>query len=393
MREGNAIVPNLPPSDRCCGCAACYAICPKGAITMCPDAEGFLQPAINHKACINCGKCENVCPVLNQGLPRTPLAVYAAKAKDDNLRRISSSGGVFSLLARQVLDKGGAVYGAAFEPPTHKVVHKRVTDEAGLDELRGSKYVQSDIGETYISVREDLESGKNVLFSGCPCQIAGLRRFLGKEYESLLLVDLICHAVPSPLAWQKYLSCQENKERAKITRTFSRRNCSWRKFVLSLEFVNSSDSTNLVNPANSSYLNAFCSELFNRKSCHACSFRGFKSGSDLTIGDFWGVEKKHVEIYDDMGVCAVMCSTRKGERAFLRIVSLIDYIPSTVDNVACGNKTVFGNHDANKRRERFFAEVNDTNFDDLVEELLTPPWWYRTLRWIKWHTIGKPKES
>ena len=393
MKETNAILPNLPPSDRCCGCAACYAICPKGAITMCPDAEGFLQPAINHKACINCGKCENVCPVLNQGLPRTPLAVYAAKAKDDNLRRISSSGGVFSLLARQVLDKGGAVYGAAFEPPTHKVVHKRVTDEAGLDELRGSKYVQSEIGETYISVREDLESGKNVLFSGCPCQIAGLRRFLGKEYESLLLVDVICHAVPSPLAWQKYLSCQENKEHAKITRTFSRRNCSWRKYVLSLEFVNSSDSTYLVNPANSSYLNAFCSELFNRKSCHACSFRGFKSGSDLTIGDFWGVEKKHVEIFDDKGVCAVICNTRRGEHAFSAIVSLMTVIPSAVDNVACGNKTVFGNHKASNRRGHFFAEVNDTNFDHLVEELLTPPWWYRTLRWIKWHTIGKPEES
>ena len=358
-----------------------------------PDAEGFLQPAVDFTVCVKCGKCENVCPVLNKGSPRTPFAVYAAKAKDDNLRRISSSGGVFSLLARQVLSKGGVVYGAAFELPKHKVVHKRVTDEAGLDELRGSKYVQSEIRDAYIKVREDLEEGKAVLFSGCPCQIAGLRRFLGSAHDKLLLVDVICHAVPSPLAWQKYLSCQENKEHATIARTFSRRNCAWRKYALSLEFVNSGDSAYLVNPAPDTYLKAFCSELFNRKCCHNCLFRSFKSGSDITIGDFWGVEESCPSLFDDIGVSAVCCNTQVGENTFDGVKSIIHYVPTSIEAVARHNKTVFGNHRINKKRGVFFSEITDSNFDEFVERLLTPPLWYRMLRWIKWHTIGRPKEQ
>ncbi len=376
-------MPNLPPSDRCCGCAACYAICPKNAITMCPDAEGFLQPTVNHKACINCGKCENVCPVLNQGLPRTPLAVYAAKAKDDNLRRISSSGGVFSLLARQVLDKGGAVYGAAFEPPTHKVVHKRVTDEAGLDELRGSKYVQSEIGETYISVREDLENGMSVLFSGCPCQVAGLRRFLGKEYDNLLLVDVICHAVPSPLAWQKYLSCQENKEHAKISRTFSRRNCDWRSFALSLEFVNPSGKAYLIDSASGTYIHAFGAELLNRKTCHKCSFRSFKSGCDITIGDFWGIERIYPDMNDNNGVSAVICSTEKGNNVFLQNARFVEVRQSTIKQVMRRNKSVYYDFRINRKRNDFFDQIRECNFDEIVETLLDPPWWFKILKCIK----------
>ena len=381
----------LPGVDRCCGCAACFAACPVHAISMQPDNEGFLQPVVDKSICIGCGKCEKVCPVLNPGSPRMPLAVYAAKAKDDELRRISSSGGVFSLLARQVLGDGGVVYGAAFEPPSHKVVHKRVTDEAGLDELRGSKYVQSEIGDAFCKVKEDLDLGHKVLFSGCPCQVAGLRRFLGNEYDNLLSVDVICHAVPSPLAWQKYLSCQEHKKQARIARTFSRRNCAWRKYALSLEFVKSSDSAPMLKPAPDTYMRAFCSELFNRRCCQNCVFRSFRSGSDITIGDFWGVEIAHPEINDDIGVSAVCCNTRKGQDSFVGVIEMTKHVQSSIDVVATHNKTIFGNHRINRKRVAFFSEVSDTNFDELVEKLLTPPWWYRALRWIKWHTIGKPK--
>ena len=383
MKETNDIVLNLPSSDRCCGCAACYAICPKHAITMCPDSEGFLQPTVNNDACIRCGKCENVCPVHNHGLPRTPLSVYAAKAKDDGLRRISSSGGVFSLLARQVLDKGGVVYGAAFESPTHKVVHKRVIDEAGLDALRGSKYVQSEIGAAYIRVREDLENGIRVLFSGCPCQIAGLRRFLGKTYDKLLLVDVICHAVPSPLAWQKYLSCQELKEHAKIVRTFSRRNCAWRKFALSLEFINSGDSAYLVNPASNTYLQAFMSDLFNRRSCYNCNCRGFTSGADITIGDFWGIEHVVPCLDDDLGVSVAVISTIKGATFFSALSNILVSFPVSIKSVSRYNRTIFGNHRMHRKRQQFFDEISSDNFDSLVNQLLMPPLWYRVLRYIK----------
>lgn len=385
--------PKLPDSAKCCGCSACYAACSAGAISMQPDQEGFLQPVVEGGKCIGCGKCEKVCPVLNPGMSRTSLSVYAAKAKDDGLRRISSSGGVFSLLAREVLKKGGVVYGAAFEKHTHRVIHQSAENEEELDALRGSKYVQSDMGDTFVRVKRDLEAGRYVLFSGCPCQMAGLRRLLDKEYDNLLLVDVICHAVPSPLAWQKYLSCQEHKEHAKIARTFSRRNCGWRKYALSLEFSDSSDNAYLVNPACDTYLRAFCSELFSRKCCHHCLFRSFKSGSDITIGDFWGVEKSCPELDDDKGVSAVCCNSGKGAAMFNVVREQLQSIPSTVQMVARNNKTLLGNHKMNKRRTLFFSKVSDTNFDELVERLIAPPWWYRTLRWIKWHTIGKPGEA
>ena len=384
---------SLPNNTECCGCSACFAICPVNAITMRPDSEGFLQPAIDDSRCIRCGKCKKACPVLNQGAPRIPLSVYAAKAKDDDLRRISSSGGMFSLLARDVIKHRGIVYGAAFEAHTHRVVHQAAENENDLDKLRGSKYVQSDIGDIFTNVKHSLDSGREVLFSGCPCQVAGLRNFLGMEHLKLLTIEVICHAVPSPMAWQKYLSCLEHANQSRIIHVSSRRDCDWREYTLSFEIADSSGDTHVLAPAHCSYLQAFGSELFNRKCCHRCRFRAFKSGADITMGDFWGVEQEHPEINDDKGVSAVICNTPKGKAAFSAVYGLIKHVPSTVRTVARHNKTLFGNHRPNKLRKCFFAEITDSNFDELVERLMTPPLWYRALRWIKWHTMGKPNNT
>lgn len=357
---------------------------------MLPDAEGFLQPVIDAAKCVQCGKCEAVCPVLHQGQPRTPLATYAAKAKDDGLRRISSSGGVFSLLARQVIADGGTVYGAAFEKGTHRVIHQAARSEEELDALRGSKYVQSDMGETFAAVKGELIAGKEVLFSGCPCQVAGLRNFLGKEYEKLFAVEVVCHAAASPLAWQKYLSCQETKLGKKITRAFSRRNCDWKKYTLSLEVCAESNNPQLINPAPRSYLIGFGWELFSRRSCYHCPSRAFKSGADLTIGDYWGVESVHPDMDDSLGTSAVMVLSAKGMQLFNKVRDCMEMRPSDVMAVARVDKTVFANHRINPKRSRFFAEVTEDNFDDLVERLTRFPLWYRVLRWVKWHMIGKP---
>ena len=357
-----------------------------------PDEEGFLQPVVDGGKCIGCGKCEKVCPVLNPGVPRTPLSVYAAKAKDNELRRISSSGGVFSLLAREVLKKGGVIYGAVFEKDTHRVIHQSAENEYELDALRGSKYVQSDMGDTFVRVKRNLDAGRYVLFSGCPCQVAGLRCFLGKEHVNLLLVDVICHAVPSPLAWQKYLSCLESKRKSKIIRVFSRRNCAWRECALSAEFMDSCDGEHLVETVCDIYLRAFRADFFNRKCCHHCGYRSFRSGADITIGDFWGVEEFHPEIDDNEGVSAVICATGKGEKAFLAVKNKTYCVSSLLQTVASHNKAVFGNHSASKKRRIFFSEVSNMGFDDVVERLLMPPWWYRMLRWIKWHMIRRSGE-
>ena len=358
---------------------------------MLPDEEGFLQPVVDAAKCVNCGKCEAVCPVFHPGLPRAPLATYAAKARDDELRKISSSGGVFSLLARQVIAKGGTVYGAAFEKGTHRVIHQAARNEDELDALRGSKYVQSDMGDTFSAVKAELDEGKEVLFSGCPCQVAGLKNFLGKERRNLTTVEVICHAVASPLAWQKYLSCQEQLLGGKITRTFSRRNCDWKKYAFSLEIGDSSENAYLVNPSSRSYLDGFLWELFSRKSCYDCPSRGFKSGADLTIGDFWGIEDVFPDMEDRLGVSAVMTLSERGSCLLDEVREKMDIRETAVMQVARNNKTLFGNHRMNRKRRHFFAHVTDSNFDDLVERLTRFPLWYRALRWVKWHTIGKPE--
>ena len=383
----------LSSSEKCCGCAACYSICSVRAVSMLPDMEGFLQPNINKNLCSSCGKCEQVCPVLHPGEPREPLAVYAAKAKDDELRRISSSGGVFSLLARKILDEGGVVFGAAYEPPTFKVIHKAVFDEKGLDELRGSKYVQSEIGDTYKEAKQYLESGRKVLFSGCPCQIAGLKRFLGKDYDNLLLVDVICHGVPSPKVWQIYFQTLKEKLEGKILKVFSRREVVWGKFALSFDVEGTDGASQRKYDISPHYYNGFVMDLFNRNCCHACSFRAFKSGSDITIGDYWGGERYHPAIFDVNGVSAVVLNSERGGNFFSEISSCLNMESSKLSSVSANNKTIFGNHKPHPKRFAFFAKAGVVEFDTLVSALLMPPLWYRFLRWIKWHTIGKSVQS
>ena len=189
----------------CCGCHACASVCAHRAITMQVDEEGFLYPVIDKDTCVECGLCEQVCPFVNQASTVQPLKVYAARSNDEELRRKSSSGGVFTLLAEAVIREGGVVFGAKFDKGWN-VVHAWTDALDGLADFRGSKYVQSIIGSTYEEAKHFLRQGRKVLFSGTPCQIAGLKRYLCKDYDNLLTVDVVCHGVPSPLVWKKYLS-------------------------------------------------------------------------------------------------------------------------------------------------------------------------------------------
>lgn len=249
-----------------------------------PDEEGFLQPAVDAAKCVKCGKCEAVCPVLHHGKPRKPLAVYAAKAKDDELRWGSASGGVFTILAQETLRRGGVVFGAGFERPTWRVIHKVATDLDELDDLRGSKYVQSDTGDTFKEAKMYLEAGREVLYSGCPCQIAALKNFLGRDYPNLRTVDLICHGVPSPLAWRKYLDCREEAQ-GKTTRVFARRYCAWQD--QSLVIHSSKGVQYQAKAVEDLYMISYARHWTLRNACYDCAFRGLASGADLTIGDAW----------------------------------------------------------------------------------------------------------
>lgn len=204
---------NIQDKKDCCGCSACASVCPKHCITMSEDSEGFIYPCVDESVCVDCHLCERVCPIINYGNDREPLAVYAAKNPDESIRMQSSSGGVFTLLAERVIDEGGVVFGATFND-RWEVVHDYVETKEELAKFRGSKYVQSKIGDSYQKAKAFLKNNRKVLFSGTPCQIAGLKKYLRKDYDNLLAVDFICHGVPSPGVFRTYLQEEIDKESA-----------------------------------------------------------------------------------------------------------------------------------------------------------------------------------
>lgn len=333
----------------CCGCHACTSVCARQCIAMQEDNEGFLYPVVDEATCTDCGLCEKVCPVINQDEPRKPLKVYAAKNRNEEIRRQSSSGGIFTPLAESVIREGGVVFGAKFDTDWN-VIHAWTDTIEGIADFRGSKYVQSTIGNTYREAREFLKQGRKVLFSGTPCQIAGLRKFLRKEYVNLLAVDVVCHGVPSPLVWRKYL--EETREKLRAERdagkntvssslmdlpvitgiSFRDKTHGWKKYGFFLRYAAFKAAENsLPVPANDSertllqpfpenvFMKGFLSNLYLRPSCYACSSRTGKSGSDITIADFWGVQNYYPEFDDDRGVGLVLVNTDRGRKAYEQV--------------------------------------------------------------------------
>ncbi len=291
------------PTD-CCGCEACAQRCPKQCIAMCADAEGFLYPRIDTAACIDCGLCEQVCPVLRPAAPRTPTAVYAAKNPDERIRMESSSGGVFTLLAERTIRAGGVVFGARFDE-AWEVVHDSTETIEGLAAFRGSKYVQSRIGTSFARAEEFLKQGRQVLFSGTPCQIAGLNRFLRRSYDNLLTVDVVCHGVPSPLVWRRYL---DEIGGGGISRISMRdKSTGWADYSIRID----ANGRNAVcePAARNVYMRGFLADLYLRPICHVCPAKSGRSGSDLMLGDFWGIADCAPEIADDKGITLLMVNT------------------------------------------------------------------------------------
>ena len=352
-----------------------------------PDEEGFAYPHVDESLCVNCGLCEHVCPSLHPKAPRKPLSVYAAKAKDDVLRMESSSGGVFSLLARHIISDGGIVYGAAIRGADLSVCHCSAENEEELSWLRGSKYVQSDVGDTYSCVKSQLEVGRKVLFSGTPCQVAALRNFLVKDYENLVCVEVICHAVPSPLAWKKFLerraaASAKDRESARPETVIDRRisfrhkNCGWKRFSCRLCLAN--DKEYLLDLYADTFLRGFLAELYNRPSCHECSTRELRSGADITLGDYWNVHHRFPEMDDDKGTSVVLVDSDKGAELVKRISSFCDVEESDYADVRRTNPAVYRSSLPHVRRSKFFKLIRmGADFDMVVDSLLKRPLWRR----------------
>ena len=302
----------IKDKSACCGCSACYAICPKQCITLSADKEGFLYPVVNAEVCINCGLCEKVCPVLHPKKKKTEPEVFAVINTDEKIRLQSSSGGIFTFIAEKVIDEGGVVFGARFNE-NWEVVHDYTENKEGLSYFRGSKYVQSNLGNTFNQAKSFLGAGRKVMFTGTPCQIAGLKNFLRKSYDNLLTVDVVCHGVPSPAVWKGYLTWsakniyknqslpKEAWELKDVIQNISFRSKEkvWKNFHVAIEYKNGERES--IPFYQNLYMRAFLSDFSLRPSCFACPAKLDSLQGDLTLADCWGVDKLKPEIDDDKG--------------------------------------------------------------------------------------------
>ena len=335
----------------CCGCEACANICPKNAITMTRDAEGFAYPKINPDLCIKCGRCDATCPSLNfkETFPDMLPKAFVATHHDKKILRHSSSGGAFTALSEIILREGGVVFGAAFDRKW-RVVHfvARTLDE--LENLRGSKYVQSQIGDVYRQVRDALKSQK-VLFSGTPCQCAGLKHFLGGDHENLLTADLICHGVPSPALWEYYIdSIDAEHEIAHVN--FRSKRISWARYNFEINFNDRDYYADLLD--SNLYVKLFLRGLAQRPSCYTCKFKFPNGKSDLTLGDAWGVQNYAPEMLDKRGVSVVFIHTAKGKYFFEQ--TNMKAQPVNSYRALASNRHFVTAMVADPRRESFFAD-------------------------------------
>lgn len=304
--------------SQCCGCTACQQICPARCITMKPDSEGFLYPEIDPERCLRCNRCQAVCPIQNPPVSGGSTQAWVGYAGSDAIRSQSSSGGIFTLAAEAVLSQGGVVFGAAFDN-SFGVHHICVETQADLGKLRGSKYVQSDLEDTFVQAKRYLQDGRWVLFTGTACQIGGLKAYLGTDYQNLLTIDVLCHGVPSPEIWRLYLQEQQRKYGAKITSIRLRdKQLGWRQYSIAMAFDNG--QAYCVPYHQDPYMDLFLGNIDLRPSCHDCRFKAFPRASDMTIGDCWGIERHMPEMDDDRGTSVILVHTPQGQALLQNIL-------------------------------------------------------------------------
>ncbi len=346
--------------SNCTGCSACYSVCPKSAILMTENDEGFLYPKIDGDKCVKCGLCEKVCPAISPlELQKPDLKSFAVVNNDEAIRMDSSSGGVFTAVAEQIVKTGGKVFGAKFSDD-FSVIHSWTDNQDGLKDFRGSKYVQSAINETFKECEFFLKAGDNVLFTGTPCQIQGLKKFLRKDYDNLLTVDLICHGVPSVLMWKKYIEFHENRAGSKVVKTaFRRKNCGWKQFSLWFAFANHSEYSEIQQKG--IWMLTFNKNIMMRKSCYECPAKGCNIVSDITIGDFWGIQNYMTE-YDNKGTSIIFVNTPKGAECLKGIEPKLTLTEINNYNALKYNTQLLKSIPHQPNREKFIKLCKQTDF-------------------------------
>jgi coenzyme F420-reducing hydrogenase beta subunit len=346
--------PSFPSKEDCSGCGSCVESCPAKALSLVPDSEGFLYPNLNPGKCLSCGRCSRVCPVLHPPASVPPLSCLAARSADSDIRKVSSSGGVFAELAKIVLSKGGIVYGAAMDFPECTTRHVYIKSIDDLPRIQGSKYVQGNASDRFPEIQEFLKNGETVLFSGLPCQTAALASFLGAVPPNLILVDLICHGAPSPDVFLQYRNELLNRVNGirVLSLAFRDKQRGWGKTSSTWRIERGSDILRLEDDL---FVKAFSLDLFSRPSCHRCAFRSFATAADITLGDYWDGKNAPSDWDDETGISVALLHSTKGQELFLATPKVVlPSVETTLVDILCGNSSLVRSFSPNRCRRLFF---------------------------------------
>ena len=353
---------NILDKKNCSGCTSCANICPYNAIKMEPDDEGFLYPKIDTSVCINCGMCEKVCPIIDSNYPLVDYEeTYVGYCNIYDKRMASSSGGIFYLLASTILDDSGVVFGAAFDE-NFDVHHIEVSSADDLSKIMGSKYSQSRLGNTFGLVKKELLLGKKVLFSGTTCQIAGLKKYLKREYDNLLCVDFICLGIPSPKVWSDFRNEIVGDDKINFI-NFKCKKYGWNNFSLQIK---TSKKNYIKIGRKTPFFSAFFSGLISRPSCSKCVFKGVNRVSDITLSDAWGYQFFALELFDNNGLSNVVVHTKKGRNIFENIKKMMVYKNIPIDYVKKYNSNYCYSAKEGIKRSLFWNEYNNKTKKNIV---------------------------
>jgi coenzyme F420-reducing hydrogenase beta subunit len=362
------------PVQNCSSCAACANVCARSAISIQLDAEGFYRPVIDAEKCVQCGVCERICPwnkpVENPNVADVSPKTVAAYAKDESVRLQSSSGGIFTVLAERVLDDGGVVVGVAQTAPT-RFGHIVVDNKADLAKLRGSKYVQADVGLVYREVRSLLKAGRKVLFSGTPCQVAGLYAVLGNAASAdLFTVDIVCHGTPSVKVFEKYVRELEKEKSALVASSrFRDKRMGWRLFSMtsSLNTISGDCFQFSKTLREDKFMRVFLQNICLNSSCADCRYGKLPRVADITLGDYWNIAKVHPQMDDNKGTSVVLLNTEHGKALFESVADKVAQCDSKVEYAIAGNPCIVRSSTPHPKRAEFFANLDKYTLDQLIK--------------------------
>lgn len=359
----------------CMGCTACVVSCPKQCIKMRKLIKGFLYPSVAQNNCINCGICEKVCPLISKIETHHETKVFAMKNKKASERTNSASGGIFPLIAQFVIKKKGVVFGAAYDQE-FEVRHIKVEKEEDIAKLQSAKYTQSIMGNTFVEVGKALSENRWVVFSGTPCQCIGLKIFLKKEYDKLIIVDLVCHGVPSPKVWRTYIKWRSNQENdGKLPEHINMRSkySGWSKYSYSTEFDYGNGNISRFPNGQDPFMKAFVGNICLRKSCSQCPAKGIERCSDFTLGDYWGVWNQHPEFDDNKGTSIVFTHSKKAIEILNEIKSQAECIKVDMEEAIKENSSMIVSSQEHPKRDEFLKEITYENFDKTVDKYFPKP--------------------